>query len=545
MTNDWISEQQKLIKYPDREPKMTIANTLINISVGKKLATAFAFVVILSTVIAGVGINTLNLYHERSLIVAATSSAESDLLSARIEEIAFLLRKNPESVEQAKSLADNAAATVLPLKELLVVPADHQRVDTILAGIREFKTILDRLEANIDGDPDQLDRIGKNIKAVAVKIGSVAAELREIQVERMEQQYNNAITTLFAITAVAILLAITIAWSLTRSITGPVRETVEIANKVASGDLTVQVKNNRGDEFGQLQAAFATMVTNLGQLVREIDTGSASIASSSEELSTVTDQTSKGVAEQQSQTDQVATAMNEMVATVNDVAKSAEAAFQAANQASEKSGSGEKAVKETLAFVADLNRQSATVMKQLNGLQAETNNIGTVLDVIKSVAEQTNLLALNAAIEAARAGEQGRGFAVVADEVRSLAQRTQSSATEIESLIGNLVTSAETSVASMEAGNKLAEQTLERAETAGSAIQEMAEAVEEIRQYNSQIATAAEQQTSVAEDINQNITQIRDVGDQSAASAEQVSAASVELAKLAEGLRTQIARFKI
>jgi methyl-accepting chemotaxis protein len=169
----------------------------------------------------------------------------------------------------------------------------------------------------------------------------------------------------------------------------------------------------------------------------------------------------------------------------------------------------------------------------------------SLMDVIKSVAEQTNLLALNAAIEAARAGEQGRGFAVVADEVRSLAQRTQSSATEIETLISNLVTSAETSVSSMETGNKLAEQTLERAEIAGTAIQEMADAVEEIRQYNSQIATAAEQQTSVAEDINQNVTQIRDVGDQSAASAEQVSAASEELARLAEGLSTQIARFKI
>jgi|SRR5680860_272157 len=287
------------------------------------------------------------------------------------------------------------------------------------------------------------------------------------------------------------------------------------------------------------------MITNLRDLIREIDTGASSIASSSEELSTVTNQTSQGVAEQQAQTDQVATAMNEMVATVNDVAKSAEAAFEAANQASEKSSNGEKAVRETLDLVADLNKQSANVMEQLNGLQAETNNIATVLDVIKSVADQTNLLALNAAIEAARAGEHGRGFSVVADEVRSLAQRTQSSAAEIETLISNLVSSAGTSVASMEAGNKLAEQTLERAQVAGTVIQEMADGVEQIRQYNSQIATAAEEQSSVAEEINQNVTLIRDVGDQSAASTEQVSSASQELARLAEGLNTQVARFKV
>src|SRR5690606_3837610 len=133
----------------------------------------------------------------------------------------------------------------------------------------------------------------------------------------------------------------------------------------------------------------------------------------------------------------------EMVATVNDVAKSAEAAFAAAQHASQKSGDGEKAVNETLSFVSDLTTQVNNVMGKLRGLQNDTQNIGTVLDVIKSVAEQTNLLALNAAIEAARAGEQGRGFAVVADEVRSLAQRTQSSATEIETLIGTLVSSAE------------------------------------------------------------------------------------------------------
>jgi methyl-accepting chemotaxis protein len=361
----------------------------------------------------------------------------------------------------------------------------------------------------------------------------------------MVSQYDSAVNISISISVVIALLSVIIGWAITQSITGPVRETMAIANKVASGDLTVQIKNDRGDEFGQLQAAFSAMVTNLRELIREINTGASSIASSSEELSIVTNQTSKGLAEQQSQTDQVATAMNEMVATVNEVAKSAEAAFEAANHASEKSGHGEKAVRETLAFVADLNQQSATVTKQLNDLQTETKNIGAMLDVIKSVAEQTNLLALNAAIEAARAGDQGRGFAVVADEVRSLAKRTQSSATEIEALIGKLVTSAATSVTSMGVGKKLAEQTLERAETAGKSINAIAGAVEEIRQHNSQIATAAEQQASVAEDINQNITQIRDVGDQSAASAEQVSSASVNLARLAEGLGTQIARFKI
>lgn len=524
---------------------MSLAKTMNNISVGKKLAGGFAVLVLLALVIAGLSIQTLSQYNERSLIVASASAVESNLLNARIDEILFLLRKDPAKIEASKALAQKASDIAAPLKEVLVVPADDERIDNIIAGVRKFNSLLDRLAATQDAQASQLEQLENDIRTTAIGIVDIAQELRRIQVDRMEEQYTDAVTTLVVITVIAVLLAIAIAWAMTRAIIQPVNESVEIANKVASGDLTVDVRSDRGDEFGQLLAAFGTMVTSLRELIREIDTGASSIASSSEELSTVTNQTSRGVAEQQSQTDQVATAMNEMVATVNDVAKSAEAAFQAANQASEKSGSGEKAVKETLQFVSELNKQSGNVMKQLNSLQAETHNIGTVLDVIKSVAEQTNLLALNAAIEAARAGEQGRGFAVVADEVRSLAQRTQSSATEIETLISNLVSSAETSVSSMETGNRLSEQTLERAELAGNTIREMAEAVEEIRQYNSQIATAAEQQSSVAEDINQNITQIRDVGDQSAASTEQVSAASEELARLAEGLSTQIARFRI
>ena len=372
-----------------------------------------------------------------------------------------------------------------------------------------------------------------------------AQELQNIQVERMKEKYDFAVLALVVGTAVVVVVGILIAWFMIRSITGPINQTVEVANRVASGDLTVQINSDRGDEFGNLLAAFSTMVTNLRDLIKEIDTGSSSIASSSEELSAVTKETRQGVSDQQDQTDQVATAMNEMVATVNEVAKSAESGFNAAQNASQKSGEGEAAVTETLSFVTDLNSEIGNAMKQLRGLQSDTQNIATVLDVIKSVAEQTNLLALNAAIEAARAGEQGRGFAVVADEVRSLAQRTQSSASEIETLITNLVTSAESSVTTMEGGTKLAEQTLERAESAGGTIREMAEAVEEIRQHNSQIATAAEEQASVAEDINQNVNRIRDVGEHSATSSEQVSGASEELAKLAEGLSTQVGRFKI
>lgn len=524
---------------------MLIRNFLGNLAVGKKLTASFAVLLLLLVIVSTVSINSLGEYNHRALILKQANAAEINLLEARTHEKNFQIRRDSQYINRATEFVDGAKSALAPLTEMIEEADDRELIVKILADIEAYEALLQKYEDNISAQPEIVSSIEDNMLATARSAIDQTEHLKEREQRLMAERYDLTVAEIIMVTAAAILIAIIVAWILTKSITGPVNESVEIANKVASGDLTVEVRSQRGDEFGQLLAAFSTMITNLRALIREIDTGASSIASSSEELSTVTNQTSKGVAEQQSQTDQVATAMNEMVATVNDVAKSAEAAFQAANHASEKSGNGEKAVNETRSFVADLNSQSAEVTKQLNGLQTETNSIGTVLDVIKSVADQTNLLALNAAIEAARAGEQGRGFAVVADEVRSLAQRTQSSATEIESLISNLVTSAETSVASMETGNRLAEQTLERAETAGTAIQEMAEAVEEIRQYNSQIATAAEQQTSVAEDINRNVTQIRDVGDQSAASTEQVSAASEELARLAEGLSTQLARFKV
>ena len=524
---------------------MSILSKLNDVSVGKKLAGGFGLLVLLSAILVLISVVILNSYRERSVIVATVSNAESNLIQARVEEKNLQIRRDNQHLRQAEELIDRASGRLRDLTKLLEVPEDQNTVATVLRAVDQYKTLLRELSNNLDSRPDVIADIERRLVTNAREMVSGTKALQDIQIERMADQYSLAILEIVGIAIVGLIAAVLIAWTMIRAITGPINQTVEVANKVASGDLTVTVTSNRSDEFGVLLAAFGTMVTRLRELIRQIDTGASNIASSSEELSAVTNQTRQGVADQRDQTDQVATAMNEMVATVSDVAKSAEAAFAAAQHASQKSGEGETAVNETLTYVTDLNGQIGTVMTQLKGLQSDTQNIGTVLDVIKSVAEQTNLLALNAAIEAARAGEQGRGFAVVADEVRSLAQRTQSSATEIESLISNLVSSAETSVSTMEKGSKLAEQTLERARSAGGTIQEMAEAVEEIRQYNSQIATAAEQQTSVAEDINQNVTLIRDVGEQSATSTEQVSAASEELARLAEGLSTQVAQFRV
>ncbi len=457
------------------------------------------------------------------------------LRQIRQYERSFLVDHDQDVIKTFDVTADRALATIKSssLDNDLKQPV----VDLFEAYVTAFHTTVTLLNKS--------QQIREQVNTITAAGTDAAESLQSTQLEKMKNDRNTAMVLILGSAGVVIVLGIILSWILTRSITRPVREAVTFASAVASGNLRVSISSDRGDEFGQLLTALGTMVTSLRDLVQEINTSANEIASSAEELSTVTDQTSAGIGRQKDQTDQVATAMNEMVATVNDVARSAEEAFSAAGNASDKATAGEQAVEGTLSLVASLNEEVGKAMTRIQGLQADTQNIGSVLDVIKSVADQTNLLALNAAIEAARAGDHGRGFAVVADEVRALAKRTQNSAAEIEDLISQLVTSASESVTTMEAGSTLANRTLENARKTGQAITAIASAVNDIRQFNSQIATAAEQQTSVAEEINQNVTVIRDIGDQSATSANQVAGSSNELAQLAVNLRGKVARFSV
>ncbi|WP_370686826.1 MULTISPECIES: methyl-accepting chemotaxis protein [Pseudomonas] len=287
------------------------------------------------------------------------------------------------------------------------------------------------------------------------------------------------------------------------------------------------------------------MGVTLRELIGGIRDGVTQIASAAEELSAVTEETSAGVNSQKVETDQVATAMHEMTATVQEVARNAEEASQAAAAADGEAREGDKVVAEAIAQIERLASEVVRSTDAMSVLQQESQKIGSVMDVIKAVAEQTNLLALNAAIEAARAGEAGRGFAVVADEVRALAQRTQKSTEEIEGLVAGLQNGTQQVANVMNNSRSLTDSSVDLTRKAGVSLENITRTVSNIQSMNQQIAAAAEQQSAVAEEISRSIINVRDVSEQTAAASDETAASSVELARLGNQLQMMVSHFRV
>jgi methyl-accepting chemotaxis protein len=362
--------------------------------------------------------------------------------------------------------------------------------------------------------------------------------------QSMQETSDRGLATLAVMGGAAVVLGLLAALLISRSIVSPLRQAVAFAQRIAEGDLSQDLPQDRRDEPGQLMAAMQRMSLSLRSLIGRIGGGVGQIAAAAEQLSAITAQTSAGVQTQKQETEQTATAMHQMAATVQEVAQSAEQASQAARDADKEAQQGNQLVQQAVSQIGDLAlevEQSAAAIQSLN---QESTRIGSVLEVIRSVAEQTNLLALNAAIEAARAGEQGRGFAVVADEVRALARRAHDSTEEIESLIAGLQRMAQGAVKQMDSSRELTRRTVTLADQAGDALGRITQAVSTIEQMNQQIAAAAEEQSTVAETISESVTRVRDIGEQSASASEQTASSSAELARLGVELQGLVAEFR-
>ncbi|MBA1228197.1 HAMP domain-containing protein [Pseudomonas viridiflava] len=436
--------------------------------------------------------------------------------------------------------ADALIAQVTAARSQLPVEA-NSAVDTALSALKQYKVLM----ASISEMLQQTDQMRSALQQQSIATAARADELAAAQVVSAKREQDTAIVQLLSVALVVLLIGIFAAVIITRQITIPLNDTVIAARRIAGGDLTQDTATTRQDELGLLQNTMQHMTVSLRGLIGGIGNGITQIATAAEELSAGSEQTSAGVAQQKHEVDQVATAMNEMASTVQEVARNTEDASSAAKQASERAAHGSSVVQHATREIGQLAGEVKELGQAMQRLTEDSSKIGSVIDVIKAVAEQTNLLALNAAIEAARAGEQGRGFAVVADEVRSLAQRTQNSTTEIEALIQALQQGTGAASGLMDASLQRTEGTVVLARQAEQALVEINQSISTIEQMSQQISAAAEQQSAVTDEINRSVLSVRDIADQSAAATEQSAASTVELARLGSDLQNMVARFRI
>ncbi|PSS56787.1 methyl-accepting chemotaxis protein [Pseudomonas sp. BBP2017] len=390
-----------------------------------------------------------------------------------------------------------------------------------------------------------VESVQGTLEQLGIELRDASRKLSDRQIEQRDAEAVQAQSVLTAEATLALLFGSLAAWLISLQITAPLKQTLAQAARIAQGDLQLTETVQRRDEMGQLQNSMQAMTLSLRELIGGIGEGSTRLSSAVEQLAAVSEQTKVRIAQQKDETDQVATAMNQMSATVHEVAQNAEQASQAATTADQQAQLGDQVVGEAVEQIEQLARQMDHSIDAMHQLAGESQRIGSILDVIKSVSEQTNLLALNAAIEAARAGEAGRGFAVVADEVRGLAQRTQQSTEEIEQLIGNLHDGTDQVTRLLDSSKILTRDSVELSRRVGDALGQITRTVSNIQGMNQQIATASEEQSAVAEEINRSVINVREVSDQTSTTSEETAASSVELARLGRQLQTLVGRFNL
>ena len=468
-----------------------------------------------------------------------------------------LLRgKQPEQRNRYWSQFEAQEAKVQKiLGDLLVLSADEPELAKQIESLRnEHRTLgaayRKGLDAYIAADSDPLagDAAVAGIdRATSAQLSELVEQLGDAAAQRSETIRADAQSTASFGPNIMILASVVVAlfslWLVNRRIIEPIRNLIEHIARLSQGKFAERVDASRADELGRLAAAANVLRDFLADTFTRLQQSTSNLDSASGELNAIARLMAEGAREQFSRTDQVATAMHEMSATAQEVSRHAAEAAQAADDADHSAQQGEEVMRGTIATITDMSNEIASTADVIRRLEGDSGRIGKVLEVIRGIADQTNLLALNAAIEAARAGEQGRGFAVVADEVRALAARTRESTEQIHQIIASLRAGAERAVVTAGRGEEISRASVQSVEAVRSALDGISASVSRISGMSQQMATASEEQSHVAEDISRQITRIAQLSDQSAGQAHQGATVGKELEQMADYLHSQAERF--
>ena len=540
--------------------------SLRNLKIAPRAFLGFAFIALLVIVLGVFAVNRMSTIRQASVDMEMTQlpsigflgNVTENVLRLRILSFRVLVNRDPAALQEAQTrigvLVDKVRSAQASYAALPAGPEEAALYKTFSATLDnymqaqaqmlelsrqdkldEMRTLINtRIKEGTDQMGEQLNKLvafnTADAKAASAKAG---------------EHYSEAITGIVVVAVMAALMTVLLAWLLTRSILTPLNRAVLAAETIAGGNLSKAIEVDGNDEPARLLGALATMQTNLRKTIEQIAGSATQLGAAAEELSTVTQEASRGLQQQNNEIEQAATAVNEMTAAVEEVARNAVSTSEASNQSTAAAREGRDRVVETVDAIQTMTHDVQNTALMIEGLAAQGRDIGKVLDVIRAIAEQTNLLALNAAIEAARAGEAGRGFAVVADEVRALAHRTAQSTQEIEKMVAGIQNGTGEAVSSMQQSNQRTQSTLEMARAAGVALEQITSSIQLINERNLVIASASEEQAQVSREVDRNLVNIRDLATQSAAGANQTSAATHELSRLAVDLNAMVARFVI
>ncbi|KPX47327.1 methyl-accepting chemotaxis protein [Pseudomonas syringae pv. tagetis] len=440
------------------------------------------------------------------------------------------------------------------LSKLIVTPQGRQAFDELSKANSDYQTAQDRylasvaagnLEAAVAISNGEMKSAADQVENTLKKLIGINDNKAEKAGDQAESAYQQTLWMVSIFIAAGVIATLLLAWMYTRSLTGPIGESLNIAQRIAANDLSKDIPQDGSDEAARLIAALALMQTNLRSALTLIGDSSTQLAATSEEMHAVTEDASRTIQRQSNEIEMAATAVNQMSAAVEEVASNAASASQVTSQSSTAAMAGRAQVDETVTAINLMVSKVQITSTEVQGLAVMATDISKVLDVIRAIAEQTNLLALNAAIEAARAGEAGRGFAVVADEVRALAHRTQQSTREIEQMVSSIQTGTGNAVTAMEQTSFQAHKTLEMANGAGKALLDITESISQINERNLMIATAAEEQAQVAREVDRSLVSIRDLSSQTSEGSNQTAIATAELSTLASGLNRLTKQFRV